>query len=105
MTNLDVLIVSFVPKGTSFEATWYDEDCCDFGHSLYIRKFPLQSLEDVHTFINFYKKSYGSSCIVFSFVALLGSCTSLHGTADGKSVIVRNDTVVVNYGGSVSKSF
>ena len=40
-------------------------------------------------------------CLTFCF----GSCSTLHGTADGKSVIVRNDTIKVQYGGSVSKSF
>ena len=39
-------------------------------------------------------------CLSFS----LGSCSTLHGTADGKSVIVRNDTIKVQYSGSVSKS-
>lgn len=43
--------------------------------------------------------------LFFSFVALLGSCTTLHGTAEGKSVVVRNDTITVSYGGSVSKSY
>ena len=40
-------------------------------------------------------------CLTFCF----GSCSTLHGTADGKSVIVRNDTITVNYGGSVTKSY
>lgn len=43
--------------------------------------------------------------LFFSFIAFLGSCTTLHGTADGKSIIVRNDTITVNYGGTVSKSY
>lgn len=43
--------------------------------------------------------------LFFSFVATLCSCSTLHGTAEGKSVIVRNDTINVRYGGSVSKSY
>lgn len=43
--------------------------------------------------------------LFFSLLAVLGSCNTLHGTADGKSVIVRNDTIQVNYGGSVSKPY
>ena len=43
--------------------------------------------------------------VLFCLPFCLGSCSTLHGTADGKSVIVRNDTIKVQYGGSVSKSF
>ena len=40
-------------------------------------------------------------CLPFCF----SSCSDLHGTANGKSRIIRNDTVNVNYGGNVTKSF
>ena len=40
-------------------------------------------------------------CLMFCF----GSCSTLHGTAEGKSIIVRNDTIKVNFGGSVTKSY
>ena len=43
--------------------------------------------------------------LVFCLTLFLGSCSTLHGSADGKSVIVRTDTIKVQYGGSVSKSF
>ncbi len=43
--------------------------------------------------------------LFFSCVVVFGSCTTLHGTAEGKSLVVRNDTIVVNYGGTVSKSY
>ena len=42
--------------------------------------------------------------LVFCLTLFLGSCSTLHGSADGKSVIVRNDTINVQYGGSVSIS-
>lgn len=43
--------------------------------------------------------------LFFSFICLLGSCNNLHGTAHGRSVIVRIDTVHVNYDGSVSQPY
>ena len=42
---------------------------------------------------------------VFCLTLLLGSCSNSNGTLNGKSRIVRIDTVNVNYGGTVSKSF
>ena len=51
------------------------------------------------------KGFYFIGLVLFCLPFCLGSCTTLHGTADGKSVIVRNDTIKVQYGGSVSKSY
>ena len=48
---------------------------------------------------------YFIGLVLFCLPFCLGSCSTLHGTAEGKSVIVRNDTINVNYGGSVTKSY
>ena len=50
------------------------------------------------------KGFYFIGLVLFCLTFCLGSCSTLHGTAEGKSVIVRNDTINVNYGGSVTKS-
>ena len=51
------------------------------------------------------KGFYFIGLVLFCLTFCLGSCSTLHGTAEGKSVIVRNDTINVNYGGSVTKSY
>ena len=51
------------------------------------------------------KGFYLIGLVLFCLTFCLGSCSTLHGTAEGKSVIVRNDTINVNYGGSVTKSY
>ena len=51
------------------------------------------------------KGFYFIGLALFCLPLCLGSCSDLHGSANGKSRIIRNDTVNVNYGGNVSKSF
>ena len=51
------------------------------------------------------KGFYFIGLVLFCLPFCLGSCSTLHGNAEGKSVIVRNDTINVSYGGSVTKSY
>ena len=51
------------------------------------------------------KGFYFIGLFLFCLTFCLGSCSNLHGTANGKSHIIRIDTVNVNYGGTVTKSY
>ena len=51
------------------------------------------------------KGFYLIGLVLFCLTFCLGSCSTLHGSAEGKSHIIRTDTVNVNYGGSVTKSY
>ena len=50
-------------------------------------------------YIIMFKGFYFIGLVLFCLPFCLGSCSTLHGNAEGKSVIVRNDTINVNYGG------